>query len=70
MVFDERGGTIGRKAGNNWVLPDPELWVSGQHAIIRYMNSMFSLEDVSTNGTYINGQPEAVGAGNDPVIIR
>ncbi len=69
-VFGEGGGTIGRAATNDWVLPDPERYISSRHAIIRYMNSMFSLEDVSVNGVFINGQPEPVGAGNDPVILR
>ncbi len=69
-IFGEGGGTIGRAATNDWVLPDPERYISSRHAIIRYMNSMFSLEDVSVNGVFINGAPEPVGAGNDPVIIR
>ncbi len=69
-VFGEGGGTIGRAATNDWVLPDPERYVSSRHAIIRYMNSMYSLEDVSVNGVFINGQPDPVGSGNDPVIIR
>jgi type VI secretion system protein ImpI len=69
-VFGEGGGTIGRVAGNDWVLPDPERFISSQHAIIRYMNSTFSLEDVSVNGVFVNGQQQAVGAGNDPVMIR
>lgn len=69
-VFGEGGGTIGRVAGNDWVLPDPERFISSRHAIIRYMNSTFSLEDVSVNGVFVNGSPQAVGAGNDPVMIR
>ncbi len=69
-VFGEGGGTIGRVAGNDWVLPDPERFISSRHAIIRYMNSTFSLEDVSVNGVFVNGGQQAVGAGNDPVMIR
>ena len=69
-VFGEGGGTIGRVAGNDWVLPDPERFISSRHAIIRYMNSSFSLEDVSVNGVFVNGAPQAVGAGNDPMMIR
>ena len=69
-VFGEAGGTIGRVVGNDWVLPDPERFISSRHAIIRYMNSAFSLEDVSVNGVFVNGSPQAVGAGNDPMMIR
>ena len=69
-VFGEAGGTIGRVAGNDWVLPDPERFISSRHAIIRYMNATFSLEDVSVNGVFVNGSPQPVGAGNEPVMIR
>jgi len=69
-VFGLGGGTIGRAVGNDWVLPDPERFISSRHAIIRFMNSVFSLEDVSVNGVFVNGQQQAVGAGNDPVMIR
>ncbi|MCJ7558221.1 MAG: type VI secretion system-associated FHA domain protein TagH [Gammaproteobacteria bacterium] len=69
-VFAEAGGTIGRAAGNDWVLPDPERFLSGRHVIIRYMAGMFSLEDVSTNGTFINGQPESIGSRNEPVVLN
>src|SRR5262249_13615504 len=31
-IFDERGGSIGRVAGNDWVLPDPQNFVSSRHA--------------------------------------
>jgi type VI secretion system protein ImpI len=69
-VFGEAGGTIGRAAGNDWVLPDPERFLSGRHVIIRYMAGMFSLEDVSTNGTFINDQPESIGSRNEPVVLK
>ena len=69
-VFAEAGGTIGRAAGNDWVLPDPERFLSGRHVIIRYMAGMFSLEDVSTNGTFINGQPDSIGSRNEPVVLN
>lgn len=69
-VFAEGGGTIGRAEGNDWVLPDPDRFISSRHAIIRFMGSAFSLEDVSVNGVFINSQPTPVSAGGDPVIIR
>lgn len=69
-VFGEAGGTIGRVTGNDWVLPDDERFVSGLHAIIRCMGGMFSLEDVSTNGTFINGDSQAVGAKDEPAILK
>ena len=51
-VFNAIGGTIGRLPDNDWVFPDP--YVSGRHALIRYLNGKFFIEDTSTNGVFIN----------------
>jgi type VI secretion system FHA domain protein len=59
-VFDERGGSIGRVEGNDWALPDPERFVSSRHALVRFDSGAFSLEDVSTNGTFLNAPDRAV----------
>lgn len=59
-VFDERGGTIGRVAGNDWVLPDPDNFVSSRHATVRWASGAFYLEDTSSNGTFLNAPDKAV----------
>ncbi len=51
-VFDRIGGTIGRLPDNSWVFADP--YVSGRHALIRYVNGRYYIEDTSTNGVFIN----------------
>lgn len=51
-VFHAIGGTIGRLPDNDWVFPDP--YISGRHALIRYLNGRFFVEDTSTNGICIN----------------
>lgn len=51
-AFHAIGGTIGRLPDNDWVFPDP--YVSGRHALIRYLNGRFFIEDTSTNGVFIN----------------
>lgn len=51
-VFKAIGGTIGRLLDNDWVFPDP--YVSGRHALIRYVNGKYFVEDTSTNGVFIN----------------
>jgi type VI secretion system FHA domain protein len=53
-VFDTQGGTIGRVDANDWVLPDPAKFVSSHHARIRCHNNVFYLQDLSTNGTFLN----------------
>ncbi|MDY0067396.1 MAG: FHA domain-containing protein [Steroidobacteraceae bacterium] len=69
-TFDRVGGTIGRLADNDWVFPD--RYVSGRHALIRYVNGRYFIEDASTNGVYINtptnrlarGQPQPLADGD------
>ncbi len=62
--FGESGGTIGRALENDWVLPDPDRYISGRHATIDYKAGMFYLLDTSSNGVYINDEVEPVGKGN------
>jgi type VI secretion system protein len=54
IVFTVDGGTIGRSADNDWVLPDPLRYVSAHHARVQYRNGQYYLEDVSTNGVFVN----------------
>jgi type VI secretion system FHA domain protein len=51
-IFNAIGGTIGRLPDNDWVFPDP--YVSGRHALIRYLNGKYFIEDTSTNGVFVN----------------
>jgi type VI secretion system FHA domain protein len=59
-VFDERGGSIGRLESNDWILPDPERFVSSRHARVRCTSGAFYLEDTSTNGTFLNAHNRPV----------
>ncbi len=59
-VFGVHGGTIGRSGGNDWILPDPERYISGKHARIEYRAGAYWLTDTSSNGTYVN-------EGTDPL---
>ena len=53
-VFGVHGGSIGRASDNDWILPDPERYVSGHHATIEYRDGGYWLTDTSSNGTYLN----------------
>jgi type VI secretion system protein ImpI len=69
-VFNAAGGTIGRLPDNQWALPDP--YISSRHALIKYVNGVFYIEDTSTNGVFVNsqnnrlvkGQPYALKSGD------
>ena len=62
--FREDGGTIGRSFENDWILPDPDRLISGQHATVDFRAGVYYLADVSTNGVFVNGESEPVGRGN------
>ncbi len=62
--FDEQGGTLGRSAGNLFVLPDPERFISGKHAAIVFRDGSFYITDTSTNGIYVGGSEQPLGRGN------
>jgi len=63
-TFSENGGSIGRGANNAWMLDDPEKYMSSVHARIGYENGQYTLTDLSTNGTFVNGSTEPLGNGN------
>jgi len=53
-IFTTAGGSIGRRAGNDWILADQH--VSGRHARVRAIGGTFFLEDNdSANGVLVNG---------------
>jgi type VI secretion system FHA domain protein len=51
-MFGEDGGSIGRAAGNSWVLTHNK--VSGLHAQITFRNGVFYIQDSSRNGVSVN----------------
>lgn len=52
-----RSGTlsIGRAPGNDWVLADPERYLSKTHCIISADDGRYVLTDTSSNGIFVNG---------------
>lgn len=61
VIFGVSGGSIGRSSENDWVLPDPLRYVSAHHARVHFRDGDFYLEDLSTNGVFVNDQPEPLG---------
>ena len=55
-----KGIQVGRKAGNDWVLPDPTRYISGAHFEIICEAGRYLLRDVSTNGTFLNGTRQSL----------
>src|SRR5580693_9678455 len=67
-VFGVHGGTIGRATDNEWILPDPERYLSGKHARVDFRAGTYVLVDTSSNGTYINGAQVPLGKYHDYLL--
>jgi type VI secretion system FHA domain protein len=64
--FRANGGTIGRTADNDWVLP--HALVSAHHAAITFANGVFFITDTSTNGVFFNSLTNRVPKGHPAPI--
>jgi type VI secretion system protein len=64
-VLGVHGCTIGRGSDNDWILPDPERYLSGKHARIDFRAGAYILVDTSSNGTYVNGSQVPLGKYHD-----
>ena len=69
VVFGVSGGTIGRSADNDWILPDPLRYISAHHARIHFRQGQYFLEDVSTNGSFVNDDERPL-AKQGPYALR
>jgi type VI secretion system FHA domain protein len=67
-VFGVHGGSIGRGTDNEWILPDPERYLSGKHARIDFRAGSYVLVDTSSNGTYVNGAQVPLGKYHDYLL--
>jgi type VI secretion system FHA domain protein len=61
--FGVDGGIIGRYLQSDWVLPDPDRFLSSRHASIDHRSGSYYLVDTSTNGVFVNDAEVPVGRG-------
>jgi type VI secretion system protein ImpI len=64
-TFHAKDGSIGRSEDCDWVLS--AAGVSRVHAMVRYLNGIYFVEDRSTNGMLLNGSPLVKG---DPAALK
>ncbi|HEX9706059.1 MAG TPA: type VI secretion system-associated FHA domain protein TagH [Steroidobacteraceae bacterium] len=69
-TFGVNGGRIGRNTSNDWVLRDPDRYVSGRHAEIEHRGGTWYLRDTSTNGTFVNNSDEALGPDRPHQLVN
>lgn len=53
-LFGVSGGRIGRARDNDWVLPDPQRYISAHHCEVSFRAGDWVLKDTSTNGVFVN----------------
>lgn len=56
LSLDRRAASIGRGRSMDWVLPDPAKHISSHHFNVTYSDGTYWITDVSTNGTFLQGQ--------------
>jgi predicted component of type VI protein secretion system len=61
IVMGVGGGSIGRAHDNDWVLPDPDRYLSAHHARVKFRDGAYVLFDTSSNGVFINERNEPLG---------
>ncbi len=54
---------VGRGPDVDWVLPDPDRLLSKRHFAVAFRGGGWQVADTSTNGTFLNAEPEAIGRG-------
>lgn len=64
-AFAGQDGSIGRSDDCDWVLS--AAGISRTHAMVRYLNGIYFIEDRSTNGMLLNGRPLVKG---DPAALN
>lgn len=62
------GDSLGRNSDNKIVLADEQRVISSRHAQLKQTGSELVLIDQSTNGTFYNGSPDAIGKNNTQVL--
>jgi len=67
--FQEEGGSIGRNDDNDWVLSDPNSYISGTHVNIICKHGGYFIKDESTNGTFLKNPYKKLPKGH-PVKIN
>jgi type VI secretion system FHA domain protein len=74
--FEKEGGAVGRSSECDFILNDPQNYISSRHFIIEYKYGKYYLIDESTNGTFLKvpykkipkGQPHLIKASEVYIV--
>lgn len=62
FVLHRRGALIGRSPTCDWSLPDARNFISSRHAEVSFVDGFYTLNDISMNGTLLNGASDRMSA--------
>ncbi|HKO08575.1 MAG TPA: type VI secretion system-associated FHA domain protein TagH [Alphaproteobacteria bacterium] len=65
---DRSALTVGRGKENDWVLHDPQRFLSSRHCAIEFKSGQYYVADMSTNGVFFNDATEPLGRGNSALL--
>jgi type VI secretion system FHA domain protein len=68
-VFSEAGGSIGRAADCDWVLPSPDKYVSRHHASVLFKYGQFYVKAEGENGIAVN-DPNTLLSSDTPSPLK
>jgi type VI secretion system FHA domain protein len=60
--------TVGRGAECDWALPDPMRSLSRRHCRLLFSEGAWQVQDLSTNGTFVNAMPDPIGPTRKQVL--
>lgn len=60
--------SIGRGPNNDWILADPDRHLSKRHCQLTFRAGAWNLEDLSSNGTFLNHADIPIGTGAVQVL--
>jgi type VI secretion system FHA domain protein len=74
--FEKEGGSVGRSSECDFILNDPQNYISSKHFVIEYKYGKYYLLDESTNGTFLKvpykkipkGQPHLIKASEVYIV--
>ncbi|MGQ8367226.1 type VI secretion system-associated FHA domain protein TagH [Glaciecola sp. 1036] len=68
FTVSHTGATVGRSRDCDWVLLDNDRFISNKHMLISFRENQFYINDLSSNGVFVNGSQDAIGKGNSKVV--
>lgn len=68
LRLDAGRAVLGREPGCDWLIEDPEMFVSRRHCIVEATSDGWTVTDTSSGGVFIDGAAEPLGSGRGTAL--